>query len=363
MKESNTPKEIDPIALINALISGRWLILLTSLIFATGAALYSTQMDESYSIKANVKPNNNITLIDWIYFVQQYQPIFDRSNVKGEPENNELIKFSRPYHLYVRFLNAYNDRKNKMDFFEENYLIFDEENDKSNEASEKNRDLIASHSITELKANPITKHLMGPQELTFKSSSSVVGSKVLKAYISFVNTRVIEELQADFATLLSTRGLQLVKERELMLAEAHNLLEIEKQRTQFALALSRNAQVMEPMTLSKGDAVFGELLGVNLLSEKAKILNKFKDYQLFEPEIAKLDLLINEVDKYKRFDGGEFDLYDNEKNHLTISSNKTAMSLLIVLGVLVGFILSVLFVVFRFILRSNVNPLYESSSV
>ncbi|GAL08666.1 ferric enterobactin uptake protein FepE [Photobacterium aphoticum] len=209
-----------------------------------------------------------------------------------------------------------------------------------------------------------SKMLPDKSYVLFATSNNAESSyQLLTAYVKFVNLNVRKNLINNLNAVIESKYHELNQYREILIEQSKNKIEIEKEKTKIALQLAIAAGVSEPIESVSSNNLFSFYVGSKALAEKVKILDELKNYNLVEPELqsveAKLSLISTlGVDKNLSLKAYR---YQREPS-LPISYAGPGNVIIIVIFILIGVLLSTVFVLIRSAIKMNKTNYVECKS-
>lgn len=118
MYSAHRHDEIDLREILVFLWKGKWLILVTTTLFAVAAALYATNTQEWWTSKAVITAPQRSDFTYYQQHIKKFQPLFDVYKHDGDViVDNQLDILSEPVSLLMVFVNEFNSSANKKFFW------------------------------------------------------------------------------------------------------------------------------------------------------------------------------------------------------------------------------------------------------
>lgn len=348
--------------LLTALWTSKRFIVLSMIIMGCVGYAYTVFMPKQWSTQAII---TSPQLIDYSSFsdqVKQYQPIFDvyqgDGTVKVSAELNDIISSKEVLNEFTTVFNSYANKKQ----FLEQYKVFIEQINRLDTSDSDEQKL---EKLYALWANRLSSKMLPDKSyVLFATSNNAESSyQLLTAYVKFVNLNVRKNLINNLNAVIESKYHELNQYREILIEQSKNKIEIEKEKTKIALQLAIAAGVSEPIESVSSNNLFSFYVGSKALAEKVKILDELKNYNLVEPELqsveAKLSLISTlGVDKNLSLKAYR---YQREPS-LPISYAGPGNVIIIVIFILIGVLLSTVFVLIRSAIKMNKTNYVECKS-
>ncbi|MBF4377468.1 LPS chain length-determining protein, partial [Vibrio anguillarum] len=113
--------------------------------------------------------------------------------------------------------------------------------------------------------------------LSFQSVDKVSSLTLLNEYIQFVNQTLNQQLNDDLASTLAAKRGELIQQEKNLLQQAQLRLQVELERTQFALSIAEAADIKQPVQNLGGQEIFAINIGSRALKAKVDALKSIKD--------------------------------------------------------------------------------------
>ncbi|EHS7464955.1 LPS O-antigen chain length determinant protein WzzB [Vibrio cholerae] len=353
-----TNDEIDLKELFAALWQGKWLILMTTLLFSVGAISYALTAQEWWSSKATVSQPQLQGIASYQQAVKRYQPLFDFYQEDGTIiVSNALDKLIDSKLIFQQFIQTFNANGTKRRFMQTNptFLtlqkqILEQTNDP--EVIQK----LYEEWLDRIQASAVDKNTNDTFTLSFQSVDKASSLTLLNEYIQFVNQTLNQQLYDDLISTLASKYGELTQQEKNLLQQAKLRLQVELERTQYALTIAEAADIQKPVHNLGEQEIFAINIGSRALKAKVDALKSIKDLSVFEPRLAVLQSKLSQFDldmlsAEAKWSLNGFYYLDQPEQQLTRDKPKRA--LIVVLGCLIGGMLGVAMVLVRFAFRSE----------
>ncbi|WP_311568607.1 hypothetical protein [Photobacterium arenosum] len=162
--------------------------------------------------------------------------------------------------------------------------------------------------------------------INLQATTSNSSFDMLKQYIDFVSAKVYNDTLANVQALVSAKEYELKQQLKVLRSQASSYLQVEKERTQYALNIASAADVNQPVQNLGDNEIFAINLGAKALAAKVSALESVKNLSVVEPRIqqveARLSLLQGtELDKNIKFKTYRF--LENVEKPVTKDKPKT----------------------------------------
>ncbi|PSU96071.1 chain-length determining protein [Photobacterium leiognathi subsp. mandapamensis] len=282
--------EIDLVELVKTLWQGKVTIAVCTIVFTVCAVIYALTAQQWWTSKA-------------IVTVGKYQ---DTSSYRDRVtnlyavigSNNSIDRIFKNEVLLKDFITDFNSYDNKRDFINQSSIMNGYKDD-VNINSEKEHAVFIDKWALRIHANLVDKKIPNVYSLEFQANTPNVAHDLLTSYTKFIATKISREVIDELnATIHHTKQI-LVAQKLSLDSKAKKALENEIVKTNYELVIANSADVKKPLSDMRGNNLFQIDLGAQGLKEKINILNKTKDYFLFEPALSQVETkldLINKID-------------------------------------------------------------------
>ncbi|HDL9483168.1 TPA: LPS chain length-determining protein [Vibrio cholerae] len=347
--------EIDLKELFSALWKGKWLIIITTLLFSVAAIGYALTAQEWWSAKATVSQPQLQGIASYQQAVKRYQPLFDVYQEDGTIiVSQALDNLIEPKLIFQRFIQTFNANGTKRSFMQTNptFLALQKQWLAQTEDPEAIQKLYEQW-FTRIQASVVDKN-NDTFTLSFQSVDKASSLTLLNEYVQFVNQALNQKLNQDLVSTLAAKQVELTQQQQSLLQQAQLSLQVELERTQYALSIAEAADIQKPVQNLGEQELFAINIGSRALKAKVDALKSIKDLSVFEPRLAILQSKLSQFDletlsaEAKWLVNGFYYLDQPEQ---PLTRDKPKRALIVVLGGLLGGMLGVVMVLVRFAFR------------
>ncbi|TQQ28578.1 LPS chain length-determining protein [Vibrio cholerae] len=350
--------EIDLKEFFSALWQGKWLIIVTTLLFSVAAIGYALTAQEWWSAKATVSQPQLQGIASYQQAVKRYQPLFDVYQEDGSIIVSEALDLLiDPEVIFKRFIQEFNANGTKRRFMQTNptFLTLQKQTMEQNNDSEVMQKLYEEW-FERIQASAVDKKANDIFTLSFQSVDKASSLTLLNDYIQFVNQTLNQQLNANLISILTAKYGELAQQEKNLLQQAQLRLHVELERTQYALNIAEAADIKQPVQNLGEQEIFAINIGSRALKAKVDALKSIKDLSVFEPRLAILQSKLSQFDlemlsAEAKWSVNGFYYLDQPEQPLTRDKPKRA--LIVMLGGLLGGMLGVAIVLVRFAFRSE----------
>lgn len=348
--------EIDLKELFAALWLGKWLIIMTTLLFSVAAIGYALNAQEWWSAKATVSQPQLQGIASYQQAVKRYQPLFDVYQEDGTIiVSNTLDSLIDPKLIFQHFIQTFNANGTKRRFMQTNptFLTLQKQmQDQTNDPEVMQK--LYEEWFERIQASAVDKKANDIFTLSFQSVDKASSLTLLNDYIQFVNQTLNQQLNANLISILMAKYGELAQQEKNLLQQAQLRLHVELERTQYALTIAEAADIKQPVQNLGEQELFAINIGSRALKAKVDALKSIKDLSVFEPRLAILQSKLSQFDletlsAEAKWSVNGFYYLDQPEQPLTRYKPKRA--LIVVLGALLGGMLGVAMVLVRFAFR------------
>ncbi|WP_337911280.1 LPS O-antigen chain length determinant protein WzzB [Vibrio cholerae] len=354
----NADDEIDLKELFSALWKGKWLIIITTLLFSVAAIGYALTAQEWWSAKATVSQPQLQGIASYQHAVKRYQPLFDVYQEDGTIiVSNALDSLIDPKLIFQQFIQTFNANGTKRRFMQTNPTFLTLQKQMLGQTD----DLEVMQTLYEgwferIQASAVDKKANDIFTLSFQSVDKASSLTLLNDYIQFVNQTLNQQLNDDLISTLATKNGELIQQQKNLLQQAKLRLQVELERTQYALNITEAADIKQPVQNLGEQELFSINIGSRALKAKVDALKSIKDLSVFEPRLAILQSKLSQIDletlsAEAKWSVNGFYYLDQPEQPLTRDKPKRA--LIVVLGGMLGGMLGVAMVLVRFAFRRD----------
>ncbi|EIV0335956.1 LPS O-antigen chain length determinant protein WzzB [Vibrio cholerae] len=349
--------EIDLKELFAALWQGKWLIIMTTLFCSVIAIGYALTAQEWWSAKATVSQPQLQGITSYQQAVKRYQPLFDVYQEDGTVIVSETLdSLIDPEVIFKLFIQEFNANGTKRSFMQTNSTFLTLQK----QMLEQNNDPEVMQTLYEewferIKASAVGKN-NDTFTLIFQSVDKTSSLTLLSDYIQFVNQTLNKQLNANLISTLAAKYGELTQQEKNLQQQAQLRLQVELERTQYALNIAEAADIKQPVQNLGEQEIFAINIGSRALKAKVDALKSIKDLSVFEPRLAILQSKLSQFDletlsAETKWSVNGFYYLDQPEQPLTRDKPKRA--LIVVLGGMLGGILGVAMVLVRFAFRTE----------
>lgn len=350
--------EIDLKELFLALWQGKWLIIITTLLFSVGAIGYALTTQEWWSAKATVSQPQLQGIANYQQVVKRYPPLFDVYQEDGSIIVSETLDLLiDPEVIFKRFIQEFNANGTKRRFMQTNPTFLTLQKQMLDQANDPEvMQKLYEDWFERIQASAVDKKANDIFTLSFQSVDKSSSLTLLNDYIQFVNQTLNQQLNANLISILTAKYGELTQQEKNLLQQAQLRLHVELERTQYALNIAEAADIKQPVQNLGEQELFSINIGSRALKAKVDALKSIKDLSVFEPRLAILQSKLSQFDletlsAEAKWSVNGFYYLDQPEQPLTRDKPKRA--LIVVLGALLGGMLGVAIVLVRFAFRSE----------
>ncbi|BCK32714.1 Ferric enterobactin transport protein FepE [Vibrio cholerae] len=354
---TNHDDEIDLKELFSALWKGKRLIIITTLLFSVAAIGYALTAQEWWSAKATVSQPQLQGIASYQQAVKRYQPLFDVYQEDGSIIVSETLDLLiDPEVIFKRFIQEFNANGTKRRFMQANptFLTLQKPMLEQNNDPEVMQKLYEEW-FERIKASAVGKN-NDTFNLSFQSVDKASSLTLLNDYIHFVNQTLNRQLNANLISTLAAKYGELIQQEKNLQQQAHLRLQVELERTQYALNIAEAADIKQPVQNLGEQEIFAINIGSRALKAKVDALKSVKDLSVFEPRLAILQSKLSQFDLETLSAEAKWSVdgfYYLDQPELPLTRDKPKRALIVALGVLLGGMLGVVTVLVRFVFRSE----------
>ncbi|HDZ9459885.1 TPA: LPS O-antigen chain length determinant protein WzzB [Vibrio cholerae] len=348
--------EIDLKELFSALWQGKWLIIMTTLLFSVAAIGYALTSQEWWSAKATVSQPQLQGIASYQQAVKRYQPLFDVYQEDGSIIVSEALDLLiDPEVIFKRFIQEFNANGTKRRFMQTNptFLTLQKQMMEQNNDPEVMQKLYEGW-FERIQASAVDKKANDIFTLSFQSVDKASSLTLLNDYIQFVNQTLNQQLNANLISILTVKYGELAQQEKNLQQQAQLRLHVELERTQYALNIAEAADIKQPVQNLGEQELFAINIGSRALKAKVDALKSIKDLSVFEPRLAILQSKLSQFDLETLSADAKWSVngfYYLDQPEQPLTRDKPKRALIVVLGSLLGGMLGVAVVLVRFAFR------------
>ncbi|EOW9309964.1 LPS O-antigen chain length determinant protein WzzB [Vibrio cholerae] len=348
--------EIDLKELFAALWQGKWLIIMTTLFCSVIAIGYALTAQEWWSAKATVSQPQLQGIASYQQAVKRYQPLFDVYQEDGSIIVSETLdSLIDPEVIFKRFIQEFNANGTKRRFMQTNPTFLTLQKQMLAQANDPEvMQKLYEEWFDLIQASAVDKNSNDIFTLSVQSVDKASSLTLLNDYVQFVNQTLNQQLNANLISTLAAKYGELIQQEKNLLQQAQLRLQVELERTQYALNIAEAADIKQPVQNLGEQEIFAINIGSRALKAKVDALKSIKDLSVFEPRLAILQSKLSQFDLETlsveaKWSVNGFYYLDQPEQPLTRDKPKRA--LIVVLGGLLGGMLGVAVVLVRFAFR------------
>ncbi|EEO03408.1 TPA: LPS O-antigen chain length determinant protein WzzB [Vibrio cholerae] len=349
--------EIDLKELFSALWQGKWLIIMTTLLFSVTAIGYALNAQEWWSAKATISKPQLQNITAYQQAVKRYQPLFDVYQEDGTViVSNTLDRLIDPKLIFQEFIQTFNANGTKRRFMQTSPTFLTLQKQLLTQTNDQDvMQTLYEGWFERIQASAVDKN-NDTFTLSFQSVDKASSLTLLNDYIQFVNQTLNQHLNDDLLSTLATKYGELTQQEKNLLQQAQLRLHVELERTQYALNIADAADIKQPVQNLGEQELFAINIGSRALKAKVDALKSIKDLSVFEPRLAILQSKLSQFDletlsAETKWSVNGFYYLDQPEQPLTRDKPKRA--LIVVFGGLLGGMLGVAVVLVRFTFRRD----------
>ncbi|EHY0935652.1 LPS chain length-determining protein [Vibrio cholerae] len=350
--------EIDLKKLFSALWQGKWLIIMTTLFFSVVAIGYALTAQEWWSSKATVSQPQLQGIASYQQAVKRYQPLFDVYQEDGSIIVSETLDLLiDPEVIFKRFIQEFNANGTKRRFMQTNPTFLTLQKQMLAQANDPEvMQKLYEEWFDRIQASAVDKKANDIFTLSFQSVDKASSLTLLNDYVQFVNQTLNQQLNANLISTLAAKYGELIQQEKNLLQQAQLRLQVELERTQYALSIAEAADIKQPVQNLGEQEIFAINIGSRALKAKVDALKSIKDLSVFEPRLAILQSKLSQFDLETLSTEAKWSIngfYYLDQPELPLTIDKPQRALIVLLGGMLGGMLSVAMVLVRFSFRKE----------
>ncbi|GFK56368.1 LPS O-antigen chain length determinant protein WzzB [Vibrio cholerae] len=353
--------EIDLKELFSALWQEKWLIIMTSLFFSVVAIGYALTAQEWWSAKATVSQPQLQGIASYQQAVKRYQPLFDVYQEDGSIIVSETLDLLiDPEVIFKRFIQEFNANGTKRHFMQTNPTFLTLQKQMLAQANDPEvMQKLYEEWFDRIQASAVDKNSNDIFTLSFQSVDKASSLTLLNDYVQFVNQTLNQQLNANLISTLAAKYGELIQQEKNLLQQAQLRLQVELERTQYALSIAEAADIKQPVQNLGEQEIFAINIGSRALKAKVDALKSIKDLSVFvEPKLAILQSKLSQFDLETLSAEAKWSIngfYYLDQPEQPLTRDKPMRALIVVLGGLLGGILGVAMVLVRLACKIEKN--------
>ena len=352
--------EIDLKELFIVLLQGKWIILISTLIFSALALVYALTSQEWWSAKATVSQPQLQDIASYQQAVKRNQPLFDAYQLDGTIIVSEALdKLIAPELIFEQFIQDFNSNSTKRRFMQTNSTFLSLQ-----------KKLLPQHDSESLqefyqlwfpRISAVGKKVnkeVAPSHFTlsFQSIDRASSLTLLSQYVQFVNQILNQQLNQNLSNTLATKYSEIKQQETSLRSQAKLSLQIELERTKHALRIAEEAGIKQPLQNLGQQDIFAINIGSRALKSRMEVLKAIEDLSVFEPRLAILQSQLSQFDLDTLSGNADWTVngfYYLDEPEQPLTRDKPKRALICVLGTLLGGMLGVAIVLVRFAFRKE----------
>ncbi|MDC9582866.1 LPS O-antigen length regulator Wzz(fepE) [Xenorhabdus sp. PR6a] len=340
--------EIDLFELCSVLFQSKYLIIAVSFVLAMiGFGIASFLPQKWTSTAAVVKPG-----------LEEFQPLknslTDLHVLSIDPKVTEGS-------LYDRFIENYNSR-----VLREEYLVntdyFKALLAKNHDSSEQEKrrlieKIVNKNIVISLPKKDKEDDVVNEAKLSFSADNAEDAYNLLSGYIKFVSSMVRNQVKEELNDMVHQKLEYSQKLYALDLDRINNMRSVDIERLKYAISIADSAGVKKPVSnggaMIKDDPDYSIALGSDALQRKLQITEEVTDPTKIDADLRNRQLYIKNLEKMN-VDPTDFAPFKYMQEPYQPTTKDSPKRLLILIGAgFIGFILSVMYVLLRHMVRSR----------
>jgi LPS O-antigen subunit length determinant protein (WzzB/FepE family) len=290
IQEQYQDDEIDLREMLTSLWANRLLILAITAIFNIAGIAYALLAPQLWIAKAVVVPALPLQLDQLQLRLENLAALREittnGSSTTSKP-NESLADFSEA-RLFSDFIRAFGSFDNKVEFLKTNGIVRPEDMQDASSLQRLLAGMAENISVKNKKDEP-------GQTLSFGADNAQEDLKLLNEYLAFIQTKEVAAKNRVLAEKIvyQTKTLNFIY--QVKKAETLKRLQEDIARTEYALRISKAADIETPVENLNNQSIFAIDLGAKALNEKLKILKEIKSAELINPALADIRLQLDSL--------------------------------------------------------------------
>jgi len=353
--------EIDLWNLFTSLWKNKLLILAITVIFCLAGIAYALLAPQLWSAKAVVVaplPSQSEQLQLRLETFAALKKLAarrdittDRSNITDD--DDEFEKFLDGFSdekLFKDFIQAFASFDNKIEFLKTNGYV-------------QQGDIHDAGSLPRLLAGMVEKISVKQQKdeeettLSFGADNAQEALKLLNEYLSFIQTKEVTAKNKRLAGKIASQINSLNFIYQVKKADALKRLQMDIARTEYALRISKAADIETPVENLNNQSIFAIDFGAKALNEKLKILKEIKNTELINPDLADIRLQLDSLQAMPQEKVSFASYHYLQSPSEPLGRDKPKRPLVVILATMAGFMVGVMAAFLR------ASPLFRESKL
>lgn len=256
-------------------------------------------------------------------------------------ELNQLLSRDNVFKIYINSFASFDNKKQ----FIKNTLEFKKLNKENI-----NRSVYINKLANKINIKPIIENGEKTEKiiLEFQAGTAEKSNQYLVEYIKFINNIVRNNVKNDLLSFVNrNKGLLESKISSLNDQTAIKKQVLEK-KNHYALEIAQKSQIEKPLENMGNKQLFPIDLGAKALYEQGKILEKIKDYSIFDSKISLYEAKLKSINTMKINNTGKVEFFTYLKSpEIPIKKDKPRNVFTLMLGTLIGFVIGLLLVMIK----------------
>ena len=337
-QEQYQDDEIDLRGLLTSLWANKLLILAITTIFSLAGIAYALLAPQLWSAKAIVVAPLPSQSDQLQLRLEHLVAITNRSSIIKNHEEF-LTGFSNAK-LFTDFIQAFVSFDNKIEFLKTNGYV-------------RQVDMQDVRSLQRLYAESAEKISVKQKKdeadatLSFGADNAQEALKLLNEYLPFIQNKEVETKNRLLTEKITNQTNTLNFIYQVKKAETLKRLQEDIARTEYALRISKAADVEAPVENLNNQSIFAIDLGAKALNEKLKILKEIKSAELINPELADIRLELDSLQAIPQEKVSFTSYHFLQSPSEPLSRDKPKRPLVVILATMAGLMLGVLVALLR----------------
>ncbi|GAB6192078.1 LPS O-antigen chain length determinant protein WzzB [Desulfocastanea catecholica] len=337
-QEQYQDDEIDLRELLTSLWANKLLIIAITVIFSLAGIAYALLAPQLWSAKAVVIPPLP-SLSDQLQLrLENLVAISNRSSIIKS--HDEFLAGFSDAKLFTDFIQAFASFDNKIEFYKTNGYVRQVDT----------QDVRSQQRLLAECAEKISVKQKKDEEdatLSFGSDNSQEAVKLLNEYLAFIQNKEVETKNRLLTEKIANQTSTLNFIYQVKKAETLKRLQEDIARTEYALRISKAAQVEAPVENLNNQSIFAIDLGAKALDEKLKILKEIKSAELINPELADIRLQLDSLQAIPQEKVAFTSYHFLQSPSEPLSRDKPKRPLVVILATMAGLMVGVMAALLR----------------
>lgn len=345
--------EIDVMALILLIWKGKWIVIACTLFFSFWAVFYALNTQQWWSSQAKVTVPQLQDFSEYALQVKKLQPVFDLEQEDGSVlVSKKLDPFIKKDTLFSSFITEFNANRNKRIFLDNSVLF----QSILLEVGEDNLDAYYNAWFGKIYANQSNIKRDDIFDIKVQAMTKSDSYQMLNNYIEYVSNIVRINHLRNLQITIENKYNELLQKKSALILLAKRRLNVEIQRTEYALQVAIEANLERPIQNLSGNEIFPVSLGSTAIEAKIKALKSIDNLHLFEPRLQQLESKLALIKNTQINNDIMFESFRYlEQPQPPLNRDKPKRALIAVLGALLGGMLGLVIVLLRFAFRKEDN--------